>query len=102
MGRIGSLTTWTFVLIALGMARLAALYVNGHWRPTCNVRTFCSCISSVVWFECALAAMGAGSGPFRLEGSVVFLAMMISEAFVASIAAQEARIADEAAKLAKV
>lgn len=101
MGRVGPMGIWTYALVALGLARLGALYINGHWRPTYHVRTLCSCISSVVWFECGLAAMGVGGGPFRLEGSVVFVAMMISEAFVASITAHEARVADEAAKFAK-
>lgn len=99
MSRVSGATAWTVILLMIGVVRLGALYINGRWRPTYHIRTFTSVVSAIAWFEMMLAAMGASGGPFRLEGSVVFLAMVIAEAFVASIAAAEARVADEAAKI---
>lgn len=99
MQRVGGGGVWTVALFSLGLVRLIALYVNGRWRPTYHIRVLCSVVSAIVWFELALAAIGAASLPFRLEGSVVFSAMIVSEAFVASIAAREARVADEAARI---
>ncbi len=50
-----------WITIAIGLMRLAALAVNGAWRPTYHLRALFAGICSVMWFSLGVGFYGAHS-----------------------------------------
>lgn len=49
LARLASEDVWGWVVICVGLTRVAALLINGIWRPSYAIRTTTSFLSLFVW-----------------------------------------------------
>lgn len=58
--RIASENTWGWFCLAIGVSRLVALAINGHWVPsTYHLRSITSFVSCFFWFQISLGIMAS-------------------------------------------
>lgn len=86
---------WATVTLTLALMRLAALAINGTWRPTPHVRAVASCCSLYVWLGISFAIANGKSQGIELAVFPVFVLLDIYNVYRAS---SDARVADERAR----
>lgn len=59
LARIADESVWGVAAITVGCVRIAALAVNGLWRPSYELRAMCAFGSIFVWFTIALGLLSA-------------------------------------------
>ena len=84
------LVAWCCLII--GLARLAALYVNGAWVPSPWVRLFCALISAVFWLQIAL---GMAATATATTGLAVYPWFVLCDLYSVWRAARDARLSRE-------
>lgn len=91
---IAPLHTWAVALIVLSVVRMAALILNGGWRPSPHLRCFCAVLSCFLWGDMSLGLMnGILTAGFAF--SVPALGFEIGHAYAA---AGDARVHDRVAR----
>lgn len=93
LAAIGPEWAWAVVCVAVGVARLAALYVNGAWSPSPIARLIASILSVAFWFQITL---GMAASPMLTTGLAVYPWFVAFEVYNAGRAASDARLSKEA------
>lgn len=90
---------WAFITLTLALLRLAALAINGTWRPTPHIRAVASCCSLYVWLGISFAVANSHTPAIELAIFPVFVLLDIYNVYRAS---SDARVADERARFGSV
>jgi hypothetical protein len=91
-------SAWATCALTVGSIRLAALYINGAWRPSPHFRALGSFLSCFLWLSLFL---GAASAPFFGVTVAIWPWFLLFDAFAVLDATKDARIADDKARLTR-
>jgi hypothetical protein len=93
IARVANEETVALACLIIGLARLAALYVNGAWVPSPWVRLICALISAVFWLQIAL---GMAATDTATTGLAVYPWFVLCDLYSVWRAARDARMSREA------
>ena len=92
-------SAWGCGSFTLAATRFIALAINGAWRPTLHILPICSMFNVLLWFLVTFAIGHPGAASL---GLAVYPWFFLGDAYSMFRAAGEARLANDAAKLATV
>lgn len=95
MRRVMPQSNWAAGALTIGAVRLAALYINGAWRPSPHFRAAGSFLTCFLWTTLFL---GAASAPFYGVTVAIWPVFLLFDAFAVLDAVKDARIADDKAR----
>jgi hypothetical protein len=98
MRRVMPQSWWATWALLVGVVRLAALYINGAWRPSPHFRAAGSFLSCFLW---GTLFLGAASAPFYGVTVAIWPWFLLFDAFAFLDSLKDARIADDKARRAK-
>lgn len=90
---------WATLAIAVGLVRVAVLYVNGFWRASPHFRAAGAFLSGFVWTSLFLATLASDA---LGVGVAIWPLFFFFDALSAIDAASDARVSDLKAKQKKV
>ena len=95
--RLAPQAAWAVFALLIGMSRLAALIINGHWRFSPHLRAALALLSAAGW---AAIVVGVWSVGRPTLGHVVYPWLALADLYAVSRAARDARVSDEVASAA--
>lgn len=95
LATIAAQTTWGIVATIVALTRLAALTVNGAWRPTGHLRAITAFTSAMVWATLLISFMALTWNPPTMA---LILSLLVTDIFALWFAAGDAKMADARAK----
>jgi hypothetical protein len=90
---------WAYLTICIGLFRLAALTINGMWRPTTHFRAIGSAASVTIW--ASLVIISLFNLPERAPYIAVYGMLLAFDMMALWWAAGDAKLADIIAKAGK-
>lgn len=99
LSRIADAPTWAFFAFVLGVTRLAALTINGAWRPSPHIRAFCAFLACFMWLQISLGIMAAD---IRATGIAIYPWLLLADIYNVFRASYDARVSDERARASRV
>lgn len=98
MARIAEQNTWAFYAFWIGIIRLAALTINGAWRPSPHFRAAGAFLACFMWLQISLGLMVSD---IRVTGIAVFPWLLLADIYNVFRASHDARLSDERAHVAR-
>ncbi len=98
LSRMGEQQSWAFFAFAIGAIRLAALTINGAWRPSPHLRGAGAFLACFMWLQMSL---GIFASELVVTGVAVFPWLFIADIYNVFRAAHDARLSDDRAKSAR-
>lgn len=86
---------WAAWALTVGAVRVAALYINGAWRPSPHFRAVGSFLTCFLWLTLFL---GAASAPIYAVTVAIWPVFFLFDSFAVLDAMKDARIADDKAR----
>ena len=99
LGRLASQNTWAFFAFWIAVVRLAALAINGAWRPSPHIRGACAFLSCFMWLQISLGMLSAD---LTSLGMAVYPWLLLADIYNVFRASLDARASDERARMASV
>jgi hypothetical protein len=97
--RIADNGTWAFFAFWIAAIRLAALMINGAWRPSPHLRAGCAFLACFMWLQIALGQFAADQASL---GIAIYPWLLLADIYNVFRASHDARISDESARSARV
>jgi hypothetical protein len=98
LARLGSANTWAFFAFCLGALRLAALTINGAWRPSPHLRAAGAFLACFMWLQISLGVMTADVKAAELA---IFPWLLLADIYNVFRASSDARVSDDRARQAR-
>jgi hypothetical protein len=98
LARFAENETWAFFAFWIGAWRLAALTINGAWRPSPHLRAIGAFLSCFMWLQISLGMMLADA---RVTGIAVFPWLLLADIYNVFRASHDARVSDDRARQAR-
>lgn len=98
MARLADANTWAFFAFWIGATRLAALAINGAWRPSPHLRAAGAFLACFVWLQISLGMMTAN---ITATGIAVFPWLLLADIYNVFRASHDARVSDDRAREAR-
>lgn len=91
---LGDANTWAFFAFVIGAGRIAALAINGAWRPSPHLRAAGAFLACFMWLQITLGIMAADLTAF---GMAIYPWLLIADIYNVFRASHDARLSDERA-----
>jgi hypothetical protein len=91
--------TWAFFAFWIGVIRLAALTINGAWRPSPHLRAGCAFLACFMWLQISLGLMTSDAAS---TGIAVYPWLLLADIYNVFRASHDARLSDERARAASL
>lgn len=91
--------TWATFAFLIGGTRLAALAINGAWRPSPHLRAIGAFFACFMWLQITL---GIASAEIRATGIAIYPWLLIADIYNVFRASHDARISDDRARARRV
>jgi hypothetical protein len=88
--RIAGEHAWGWACLAVGLVRIAALGINGLWRPSYHFRAATAMLSVLFWLQITLSFFGSGHAT---TGLAVYPWLLLTDVYNIYRAAQDWRCA---------
>jgi hypothetical protein len=98
LARFADANTWAFFAFWLGAMRLAALTINGAWRPSPHLRAVGAFLACFMWLQISLGMITAD---IRALGIAVFPWLLLADIYNVFRASHDARVSDDRARQAR-
>ena len=95
LARFGDQHSWAFFAFVIGGLRLAALMINGAWRPSPHLRAMGAFLSCFMWLQISLALFNS---EIRATGLAIYPWLLIADIYNVFRAAHDARQSDDRAR----
>lgn len=90
--------TWAFMAFWIGVIRLAALMINGAWRPSPHLRAAGAFLTCFMWLQLTLGLLGA---EIRGVGIAIVPWLLLADIYNVFRASNDARLSDDRARAAQ-
>lgn len=97
LSQLATADTWAFYAFWLGFIRIAALTINGAWRPSPHFRAVCAFMSCFMWLQITLSQFAT---PFFNLGIAIYPWLLLADIYNVFRASHDARLSDERARAA--
>ena len=98
LARLGDQNTWAFFAFWIGAARLAALMINGAWRPSPHLRVAGAFLACFMWLQLTLGLLTVD---VRTTALAVFPWLLLADIYNVFRASNDARLSDDRAGVLK-
>jgi hypothetical protein len=98
LSRLAEQNTWAFFAFWIGAMRIAALTINGAWRPSPHLRAVGAFLACFMWLQISLGLM---TSDIKATGLAVFPWLLLADIYNVFRASHDARISDDRAHLAR-
>lgn len=95
MARFGDANTWAFFAFWLGAMRLAALTINGAWRPSPHLRAAGAFLACFMWLQISLGMLTADT---TAMGIAIYPWLLLADIYNVFRASHDARVSDDRAR----
>lgn len=95
LARFADQSTWAYFAFILGAIRLAALTINGAWRPSPHLRSACAFLSCFMWLQISFAIFNAD---IRATGIAIYPWLLLADVYNVFRASHDARQSDDRAR----
>ena len=97
LARLAAQNTWAFFAFWIAVIRLAALTINGAWRPSPHLRAAGAFLSCFMWLQIAL---GIFASPITTTGVAIYPWLLLADIYNVFRASHDARQSDDRARAA--
>lgn len=98
LARIADSGTWAFFAFWIALGRLAALTINGAWRPSPHLRAAGAFLSCFMWLQISL---GMFAIDVRATGVAIYPWLLLADIYNVFRASHDARASDDRARAAR-
>lgn len=98
LARIAEQNTWAFYAFWIGVIRLAALTINGAWRPSPHLRAAGAFLACFMWLQISLGLLVSDVGVTEVA---IFPWLLLADIYNVFRASHDARLSDERARAAR-
>ena len=95
LARFATQNTWAFYAFWIGVIRLAALTINGAWRPSPHLRAAGAFLACFMWLQISLGMMTAD---IRAIGVAIYPWLLLADIYNVFRASHDARQSDDRAR----
>jgi hypothetical protein len=95
LARFANQNTWAFYAFWLGTTRLAALTINGAWRPSPHLRAAGAFLACFMWLQITLGMLSAD---VRVMGMAIYPWLLLADIYNVFRASHDARLSDDRAR----
>jgi hypothetical protein len=95
LAQLGDQNTWAFFAFWIGATRLAALMINGAWRPSPHLRAAGAFLACFMWLQITLGLLAVDVRTWALA---VFPWLFLADIYNVFRAANDAGLADDRAR----
>ena len=95
LARFADQHTWATFALVIGAVRLAALTINGAWRPSPYFRMGCAFLSCFMWLQISFAVFNA---EIRATGIAIYPWLLLADIYNVFRASHDARLSDDRAR----
>lgn len=99
LSRLGDQDTWAFFAFFIALGRLAALTINGAWRPSPHLRAAGAFLACFMWLQIVLGLMAS---PIPTTAIAVYPWLLLADIYNVFRASHDAGISDDRAHKAGV
>ena len=96
--RIADNDTWAFFAFWIGVIRLAALTINGAWRPSPHLRAAGAFLACFMWLQIALGIFTSAVSSVSIA---IYPWLLLADIYNVFRASHDARLSDDRAKAAQ-
>lgn len=98
LARLGDSKTWGAFAFSIGVIRLAALGINGAWRPSPHFRAICAFLACFMWLQISLGML---IEDVRSTGIAIYPWLLLADIYNVFRASHDARLSDDRARAAR-
>jgi hypothetical protein len=95
LARFADQQTWAFFAFIIGSLRLAALLINGAWRPSPHLRAAGAFLACFMWLQISFAILDAD---IRTTGIAIYPWLLLADIYNVFRASYDARLSDDRAR----
>lgn len=95
LSRLAAQNTWAFFAFWIGVIRLAALTINGAWRPSPHLRAAGAFLACFMWLQISL---GMFTAEIRAVGVAIYPWLLLADIYNVFRASHDARQSDDRAR----
>lgn len=95
LSRFAAQNTWAFYAFWIGVIRLAALTINGAWRPSPHLRAAGAFLACFMWLQISL---GMFTAEIRAVGVAIYPWLLLADIYNVFRASHDARLSDDRAR----
>lgn len=99
LARVANSNTWAFFAFWIASLRLAALFINGAWRPSPHLRAAGAFLSCFMWLQLSFGQFSTVD--FNL-GIALYPWFLVADIYNVFRASHDARLSDDRARVASV
>lgn len=96
LDRIASQNTWAFIAFVIAMLRLAALTINGAWRPSPHLRAIGAFASDFIWLQMSLSVLVSTIGTTAVA---IYPWLLLADTYNVFRASYDAKMSDHRAQV---
>lgn len=93
--RIAHQDTWAFYAFWIGVVRIAALTINGAWRPSPHFRAAGAFLACFMWLQISLGMLVAD---IHVLGIAIYPWLLLADTYNVFRASYDARVSDDRAR----
>jgi hypothetical protein len=95
LSRFAAQNTWAFYAFWIGVIRLAALTINGAWRPSPHLRAAGAFLACFMWLQISLGMLTAD---IRAVAVAIYPWLLLADIYNVFRASHDARTSDDRAR----
>lgn len=96
LARIANSNTWAFMAFWIAAIRLAALMINGAWRPSPHLRAAGAFLACFMWLQISLGVLAAEVSSTAIA---VYPWLLLADIYNVFRASHDARVSDDRARV---